>query len=113
MKTRWNDLNIKEKLAIASAISAFIMGWGMSIAAFFVPPIGIISDSVLWILGQSLVYTASVFGVTSYFSAETVALKKDISRHIERMERMSLERQRLRNGLDKGEIPEDDEDEGL
>jgi hypothetical protein len=56
----------------------------MSIAAFVVPPVGLISDSVLWVLGQALVYAASVFGVTSYFTSETFRMKKDIGEMVAR-----------------------------
>lgn len=57
----------REKAAYVTAIVAFIAGWGMTIAGFIVPPTGEISDSVLWVLGQALIYAASVFGVTLYF----------------------------------------------
>ncbi len=113
MKQSWSDLNIKERLAIVSAISAFILGWIMSIAGFWIPPVGNVADSVLWILGQALIYAASVFGVTSYFSAETLQMKKDINAHIEKMERLRVEREKLRQGIDIEEMPneivEDDE----
>lgn len=84
-KTSWEDLNIKEKIAIISAIVAFLLGWGLSIAGFWIPPIGEVADSVLWILGQSLIYAASVFGVTSYFTAETIKMKHDIRRELEKI----------------------------
>lgn len=82
MVTKWSNLDIKEKLAIITAIMAFLLGWGLSIAGFVIPPIGDVADSVLWILGQALIYAASVFGVTSYFTAESVKLRKDIDRHV-------------------------------
>jgi len=75
---KWADLGIKDKIAIISAIVAFCAGWILSIAAFLVPPVGEIHDSVLWILGQSLVYAASVFGVASYFTSEAVRLRHDL-----------------------------------
>lgn len=108
-----NKCTAKEKAAIISAILAFVLGWGLTIAGFIVPPLGDIANSVLFVLGQALIYTASVFGITSYFSAESVALKHDINRHIERMERNSIERERLRHNIDTGEIPDEDEDERL
>ena len=112
MKTKWVDLNIKEKLSIASAIIAFILGWCMSIAGFWIPPIGEVADSILWILGQALLYAASVFGVSAYFRSETVQLRRDMDRHLEHMERMQIERQKIRNGIDVPEIPlKEEEDE--
>ena len=107
MKTTWNDLNIKEKIAICTAIIAFLLGWAMSIGAFFVPPMGEVADSILWILGQALLYSSAVFGVSAYFRSETVQLRRDLDRHLEHMERMQIEREKLRKGLDVPELPTD------
>ena len=107
---KWVDLNIKEKLAIITACAAFALGWVMSIASFIVPPLGIVSDSVLWILGQSLIYSASVFGITAYFRSETIQLKRDVDRHLEHMERMQLQRDKIRKGIDVPELPLDKEE---
>ena len=84
---KWSDLPVREKIAIITAISAFVVGWGMSIAGFWLPPIGEVADSVLWILGQALIYAASVFGLTGYFTSETRRLRRDIDLKIEDYER--------------------------
>lgn len=73
----WADLGIKEKLAIGTAIVAFLLGWIITGLAAFVP-ILISEQGTLWILGQSMVYCASVFGVTSYFTSETRRMKHDL-----------------------------------
>jgi hypothetical protein len=109
MKQNWSDLNIKEKLSIASACMAFIIGWGLVICATFVP-ILLSEQGVLYILAQALIYAASVFGVALYFKAESVQLKHDVDRHIRHMERMSLERERLRNGIPIDDIPDKEDD---
>lgn len=105
MKQNWSDLNIKEKLSIASACMAFIIGWGLVICAAFVP-ILLSEQGVLFILGQALIYSASVFGVALYFKAESVQLKHDVDRHIRHMERLSIEREKLRNGIPIDDIPD-------
>lgn len=110
MKQNWSDLNIKEKLAIISACMAFTIGWGLVICAAFVP-ILLSEQGVLFILGQALIYSASVFGVALYFKAESVQMKHDIDRHIRNMERMSIERERLRNNIDLGELPDKEDDD--
>lgn len=110
MKTTWNDLSIKEKLAIGSACVAFALGWLITGLAAFVPLL-ISEQGVLWILGQSLVYTASVFGVSAYFRSEAVQLRRDMDRHLEHMEHMQIQRLRLSKGMDVDEIPEKEEDE--
>ena len=110
MKTTWTTLNIKEQIAIISACVAFILGWAMSIGAFFVPPVGEVADSILWILGQALLYSSAVFGVSAYFRSEAVQLRRDMDRHLEHMERMQIQREKLRNGIDVDEIPDKDEE---
>ena len=84
----WRCLPIKEKIAIITAVAAFIAGWALSIAGFIVPPLGEVAESTLWILGQALVYAASVFGITGYFTSETRRLRHDIDLKIGDYERM-------------------------
>lgn len=105
MKTKWNELNIKEKIAIISAISAFVVGWGLSIAGFIVPPLGQVHESILFILGQSLVYAASVFGIAAYFRAESHQMKEDMQDFFIEKEKLQNERLKLRQGIDEGETP--------
>lgn len=105
---KWSELSIKEKLAIGSACLAFLAGWLLTGIAAFVP-ILLSEQGVLWILGQSLVYAASVFGVSLYFKAESTQMKHDIERYFDRKERLQKERFRLRQGMDVDEIPEKDE----
>jgi hypothetical protein len=108
----YEKCTIKQKVAMISGIIAFLLGWGLTIAGFCIPPIGEIADSVLWVLGQSLIYTGSVLGLTQYFSAESVKLRHDVDRHMEMMERMQLERMKIRQGIDVDEIPnKEDEDD--
>lgn len=110
MKTKFEDLNIKEKLAIVSACVAFACGWLLTGIAAFVPLL-LSEQSILWILGQSLTYASAVFGVSMYFSAESRQMKQDISKHIAQMERLSLERQKIRSGIPTEEIPIDEDEQ--
>ena len=105
---KWNDLSIKERLAVGSACIAFLAGWTLTGIAAFVP-ILLSEQGVLWILGQSLIYSASVFGIAAYFRSEAVQMKHDIERYFDRKERLQEERYKLRNGIDEGEIPDEEE----
>ena len=107
MKTTWKDLGIKEKLAMISACAAFCMGWTLTALASFVPLL-ISEQGILWILGQSLIYSASVFGISAYFKSETVQLRKDMDKHLERMEHLQIQRERIRQGIDVEEIPDEE-----
>ena len=109
MKVTFKDLNIKEKLAIVSACAAFVCGWTLTGIAAFVPLL-LSEQSILWILGQAMTYAAAVFGVSMYFNAEARIMKHDINKHMEHMERMQIQREKIRNGIDVEEIPIDDDE---
>lgn len=76
-KRGWSDLEVKTKIAYITAIIAFFLGWGLTVAGFIIGA-GVISDSVLWVLGQSLVYAASVFGVGMYVTGSVRAMRQNI-----------------------------------
>lgn len=78
---------MKEKASVLTAVAAFVLGWGLTVAGFIVEPLGEVADSVLWVLGQALIYTASVFGITQYFNSETKKLKRDIRSYATRLSR--------------------------
>lgn len=80
----WKSMDVKQKFAIVTAVVAFIAGWGLTIAGFIIPPEGEVADSVLWILGQSLIYTASVLGIGMYFNNQMVKFRADTKRYIDR-----------------------------
>lgn len=83
----WKTIDIKTKFAIGTAVIAFIAGWGLTIAGFIIPPEGEVADSVLWILGQALIYTASVLGIGMYFNNQMVKFRTDTRNYIDRIER--------------------------
>ena len=78
MKEKWTELDLKTRIAYITAIVAFILGWCLTIAGFVAPPLGIVSDSVLWVLGQSLVYAASVLGIGMYVTGSVKGMKRAI-----------------------------------
>lgn len=84
MSETWNKTDIKQKFAIVTAVIAFVAGWGLTIAGFILPPRGEVADSVLWVLGQALVYTASVLGIGMYFNNQMVKFRADTKRYIDR-----------------------------
>lgn len=75
-------LTIKEIVTLSSAVFAILVGFGLTVAGFIVPPLGIISDSVLWVLGQALVYAGSIFGISTHYSSEVKKFKDEIKREI-------------------------------
>ena len=69
---KFKELKFKDKVAYITAISSFILGWILIYAGFLVSPLGEISPSVLTAFGTALVYTASVLGISLYFSNELI-----------------------------------------
>jgi hypothetical protein len=74
-------MDIKTKIAIITAIIAFTLGWGLTVAGFIIGN-GVISDSVLWVLGQALVYAGSVLGIGMYVTAEVRGMKSAIKHFV-------------------------------
>lgn len=91
---KYKDLSFKDKAAYALAIAAFTVGWAITVAGFIVPPLGQIHSTVLWVLGQSLLFSGSVIGIAQYYSAQLRDFKHNIGDTIEQHIR-SYEEQRL------------------
>lgn len=80
---KFGKLNAREKWMYVLATIGFFIGWGLTIWGFVTEPVGEVHTSVQWILGQSLVYSASTFGIGMYFKKEQSELKNDLSDYID------------------------------
>ena len=109
MKQSWKDLSVKDKLGFVTAALAFAFGWIITIIAAFVP-ILLSEQGVLFILGEGMIYCGSFIGISMYFRSEQHQLKSELKRYFNKKERLLIERDNIRNGVDVGEIP-DEEDE--
>lgn len=78
LKNKWESLSYKDKLSYLLAIAAFALGWIITIIGFFVSPVGEIHSTVLWVLGQSLLFTGSIIGIAQYYSAQLNDFKSNI-----------------------------------
>ena len=56
-----------------------ISGVAMSVAGFIVPPLGEISNSVLYFCAQCLIYAGSIFGVGIYVRSKFDEINKEIN----------------------------------
>lgn len=56
----------KDNIAVTSAIVMLCFGMALTAIGFFVSPVGEVHDSILWILGQALLYAGAIFGVAYY-----------------------------------------------
>lgn len=58
--------DMKDSIAVISAIVMLCFGITLTAIGFALDPVGEIHDSVLWVLGQSLIYAGSIFGIAYY-----------------------------------------------
>ena len=71
MEQKAEKLTTREILLFTCAMIAFFSGIGFGVAGFIVAPTGELHDSVLWLIAQLLLFTASAFGLVSYTEAST------------------------------------------
>lgn len=75
-------MTYKDYLTLITCISSFALGWILTCVAFALPPVGVVSDSVLWILGQSLLYCGACIGISSFYSGKLRDFKSEIRKEI-------------------------------
>ena len=68
----------KNIVAIASALLMQLSGIALSVAAFVRSPVGEISDSVLWYVAQTLIYSGSIFGVSVYLQTKMAEIRSEL-----------------------------------
>jgi hypothetical protein len=67
-------------IQVYSALAMLVAGVVLSVAGFCVPPVGEISDSVLWFFAQCLIYSGSALGVSVYIQNKFADIEKHIMR---------------------------------
>ena len=70
---------MKNNLQTLSALMMLVAGLGFALAGFITPPPGEISDSVLWLFSQCIIYAGSIFWVGAYFKKSEESDKSDLS----------------------------------
>ena len=63
-----------------TAVGMLLSGVALTVAGFATPPVGEISDSVLWYAAQTMIYAGSVFGVSIYVNDRINGLKDRIGK---------------------------------
>ena len=63
-----------------TAVGMLLSGVALTVAGFVTPPVGEISDSVLWYAAQTMIYAGSVFGVSIYVNDRINGLKDRIGK---------------------------------
>ena len=75
----------KHKVSIRfwSALAMLVGGYALAVAGFVTPPKGEISDSVLWIFSQCLIYAGSIFGVSIYYGRKVMQLSCEVREEVQ------------------------------
>lgn len=66
------------KIQYIIALAAFIAAIGFGVAGFITPPPGEVHDSVLYLVAQFLLLTASILGVGAMFASQKISLQKKL-----------------------------------
>lgn len=74
---RFMKMEIKMEVKNITAVVLLFSGVVMSFMGFYAPPVGEISDSVLWYFAQTLIYCGSIFGVSAYIDSKLKTLKHE------------------------------------
>lgn len=76
----------KHKVSIQfwSALVMLVGGYALAVAGFITPPKGEISDSVLWIFSQCLIYAGSIFGVSIYYGRKVTQFEGKIMQTLDK-----------------------------
>ena len=70
--------NIKEWIQYIICIVCLLGAMTMSFLAMYIDPQGQIHDSILWIIGQVLVFVGSMFGISSIHNVQIKKVDKKI-----------------------------------
>lgn len=79
----------KDSITVWSAIGMLIFGVALTLSAFCIEPLGEIHDSVLWVLGQSLIYAGGALGIANYARQSAKDAVQEYEEERERLKKRS------------------------
>lgn len=74
----------KDTVTVVSALAMLAFGCLLTTIGFFMNPAGEVHESVLWVLGQCLIYAGGALGIANY--ARTSA-QQEVDRRFEELRR--------------------------
>ena len=83
----------KDNIAVISAVAMLCFGATLTAIGFAIDPTGEIHDSVLWVLGQSLIYAGGIFGIAYYTKGQVAKQMGELEDRIRRNKTESDEQQ--------------------
>lgn len=85
----------KDTIATISACVMLAFGIILTSIGFVIEPVGEIHDSVLWVLGQSLLYAGGIFGITVYAKRQINKQFEDFKQQINEEKLQNYEQEKV------------------
>lgn len=82
LKQEFDKLTFKEVLVYAMAIMSMTAGLVMLFLCVYIPPEGLIHESILTAFGIICVFSASLLGISMHFANELERFKESVGRQI-------------------------------
>ena len=70
----------KELIQLCTACLMLVFSIFLTTFGFFVAPTGIVHDSVLWVMGQCLLYSGAIFGVSTYTKSRMDEIRDEVKK---------------------------------
>lgn len=83
LKREWCNMGIKDIILYSLAIISFFAGFTLLFLSFFTPPKGIIDNSIIFVSGEALVFTATVLGIGQHYKHELNKFKARVNSRID------------------------------
>ena len=80
-KSDIKEINNTTWVRKTTILASFILGWAITIAGFIAPPLGVVDNSVLIILGESLTYVGAALGLKEYANKSILLLKSNVEKN--------------------------------
>lgn len=83
----------KESITVWSAIAMLFFGCSLTLAGFIISPVGEVHDSVLWILGQTLIYAGGALGIANYARTSAKEAVQEYEEEIRKLKEKNEEKE--------------------
>ena len=91
---------IKDNIIFGSAIFMLLFGVALTTAGFIIEPAGQVHDSVLYVLGQCLIFAGSAMGISAYTTGKLREMRHEIDRRFRAYERGESQEQEGKDGAE-------------
>lgn len=88
-RREWCNMGIKDTILYSLAVISFFAGFALLFLSFFTPPKGIIDNSVIFVSGEALVFTATVLGIGQHYKHELNKFKARVNSELTSLEAFS------------------------